>query len=242
MSNKFQLWVEDNNLSGNVQAYSSFANDNQRKNGFHPGDPASSIRMNTILRQASLINCAIMNALDPNDDSTDYLSSLSTLNGIVKSGLNKQKVLVGHANSVSALYTLLNNLITNSETDGSYTKTNVPLMIHITSTRTTMSNFTDGYTCVFKNNVYPTVNLSVSVWDTHSSIDMYAGISFSDNIFTFGNFHLNNGVIYKEVKGSYPDSVSGGVTFIGYTCEMSFENFSADVYYVGVNQNLNSDL
>ena len=87
--------------------------------------------------------------------------------------------MVDHANSVSDLYTLLTNLITNSETDGSYTKTNVPLMIHITSTRTTMSNFTDAYTCVFKNNVYPTVNLNVTVLDLHSSIDMYAGISFS---------------------------------------------------------------
>lgn len=77
MSTKFKIWVDDTNLD-NVQPYSAFVNDTQRSAGFQSGQPASSIRVNTALRQANLIACALMQLADPNG-TCDFRSSVDDI-------------------------------------------------------------------------------------------------------------------------------------------------------------------
>lgn len=74
MANKFKLWVEDENINA-TQTYNDFDSDTQRAGGFVGGTPASAIRVNTALRQANLIACALMDVVAPNDNTIDFRSS-----------------------------------------------------------------------------------------------------------------------------------------------------------------------
>ena len=80
MASKFQIWVDDSHLN-NVMDYSAFASDSQRQAGFTGGTPASSVRVNTALRQANLVACAMMNIVDPTGtkDFTAKVSDIQTL-------------------------------------------------------------------------------------------------------------------------------------------------------------------
>lgn len=60
----FYTWVDDANLTGNVQDDVTFASDSQRENGFQSGAVASSIRVNTALRQATLVTKALMESMN----------------------------------------------------------------------------------------------------------------------------------------------------------------------------------
>lgn len=80
MATRFGVWIDTPNTgeSGNVMSYSAFASDTQRASGFIAGTIASSVRMNTALRQATLVTAALMSSLD--DSSTlDMNSSLADL-------------------------------------------------------------------------------------------------------------------------------------------------------------------
>lgn len=59
----FYPWVDDANLSGNVMADATYEADSQRESGFQAGVAASAIRVNTALRQATLVTAALMNAM-----------------------------------------------------------------------------------------------------------------------------------------------------------------------------------
>lgn len=74
MANKFKLWVDDENINA-TQTYNDFDSDTQRAGGFVGGTPASAIRVNTALRQANLIACALMDVVAPNDNTIDFRSS-----------------------------------------------------------------------------------------------------------------------------------------------------------------------
>lgn len=80
MASKFQIWVDDSHLN-NVMDYSAFAYDGQRQAGFTGGTPASSVRVNTALRQANLVACAMMNIVDSTGtkDFTAKVSDIQTL-------------------------------------------------------------------------------------------------------------------------------------------------------------------
>lgn len=89
---KFKLWVEDANVSQNTQAYNTFVNDRQRESGFQAGEPASSIRVNTALRQSSLITVALMEVIAESDTTHDYTSTLASMKTLIKTGLKSVKV------------------------------------------------------------------------------------------------------------------------------------------------------
>lgn len=78
MANKFLNFVDDRNINA-TQSYEDFANDSQRKQGFKSGDPASSIRVNTALRQANLVAKALMDVVAPNNQSVDFRSKSSDI-------------------------------------------------------------------------------------------------------------------------------------------------------------------
>ena len=80
MANEFRPWIDDANVSdSNVQPGSTFIADSQRQNGFAAGQPASSTRVNTALREATLVATALVNLLG---QSADLFSAQSTLSEV----------------------------------------------------------------------------------------------------------------------------------------------------------------
>lgn len=78
----FYPWVDDANLSGNVMADATYEADSQRESGFQSGVAASAIRVNTALRQATLVTAALMNAMGLNTYSLqDSQSDIETALG-----------------------------------------------------------------------------------------------------------------------------------------------------------------
>lgn len=86
MPNKFLDWVDDSNIN-NTQTYEDFENDEQRKQGFKSGTAASSIRVNTALRQANLVANAIMDVVAPNDATLNFKSKRTDVATKIKAGL-----------------------------------------------------------------------------------------------------------------------------------------------------------
>lgn len=79
MAINFKEWLDILNVGQNVQAADVFATDDQRSKGFTAGQTASSIRVNSALRQSSLITVAFMNHLDSILALPSGLSLLSTV-------------------------------------------------------------------------------------------------------------------------------------------------------------------
>lgn len=80
MANEFKPWIDDENVSNsNVQPGVTFIADSQRKNGFEAGQPASSIRVNTALREATLVATALVNLLGQSADLFSAQTSLEDM-------------------------------------------------------------------------------------------------------------------------------------------------------------------
>ena len=85
MATRFSVWIDNPVTGTNIQSYSNFANDAQRKSGFSAGTPASSIRVNTALRETTLFTTGFMKAffdtstLDPSSTVAQMATALSDL-------------------------------------------------------------------------------------------------------------------------------------------------------------------
>ena len=85
MATRFSVWIDNPVTGTNIQSYSNFANDAQRKSGFTAGTPASSIRVNTALRETTLFTTGFMKAffdtstLDPSSTVAQMATALSNL-------------------------------------------------------------------------------------------------------------------------------------------------------------------
>ena len=85
MATRFSVWIDNPVTGTNIQSYSNFANDAQRKSGFSAGTPASSIRVNTALRETTLFTTGFMKAffdtstLDPSSTVAQVATALSNL-------------------------------------------------------------------------------------------------------------------------------------------------------------------
>ena len=80
MATRFSVWI-DTPISGtNVQSFTAFSNDEQRKAGFTANTPASSIRVNTALREATLFTTGFMKAFFDNStlDATSTVAQMAT--------------------------------------------------------------------------------------------------------------------------------------------------------------------
>lgn len=86
----FLVWVADANLSGNVMDVSSYSYDSQRLSGFQSGTAASAIRVNTALRQSTLVTMAIMNAMGLS--SLGYDDSSSDIEDAIEGFFNDRQV------------------------------------------------------------------------------------------------------------------------------------------------------
>lgn len=85
----FNTWVNDGNLD-TILSDAGFRDDSQRATGFISGTPASSIRVNSALRQANLVACALMDAIGITTDYTadSLVTARDTLSSHIKTELN----------------------------------------------------------------------------------------------------------------------------------------------------------
>lgn len=105
MANNFYVWCDD---TTNVQSSSTFGSDSERGTGFVPGTPARSIKINTALRQANLIACALTSVLFPDDNTLTVQSSRADVASLINTTLtNKIKATkvdnAGNADTVNNL-------------------------------------------------------------------------------------------------------------------------------------------
>lgn len=86
MATRFSVWI-DTPISGtNVQSFTAFSNDEQRKAGFAANTPASSIRVNTALRESTLFATGFMKAFFDNStlDATSTVAQMAAaLSGLI---------------------------------------------------------------------------------------------------------------------------------------------------------------
>lgn len=83
---KFKIWIDDDKVlpgdAGNVLASDVLDSDVQRINGFKSGTDVSSKRVNSILRQNSLVSKALMDL--SGNDTFDYNSTLENIKNAIK--------------------------------------------------------------------------------------------------------------------------------------------------------------
>lgn len=119
MATQFKVWIDspDDTTSGNVMSQSDFATDSQRTSGYASGQTISSKRLNTILRQTSLIMVALMDQFCPSSTVT-LMSSLATVktalgNAIAtKSSVDTLRTTVtSQGNQLSTLQNTVDNIV-----------------------------------------------------------------------------------------------------------------------------------
>lgn len=91
----FYVWIDEPTAGTNVMAENTFAADSQRENGFQAGQVASSIRMNTALRQSTLVTAALMKAMGL--DNLDYTEAESTVQTQIENKLSAMTVMANPA-------------------------------------------------------------------------------------------------------------------------------------------------
>ncbi len=84
MATKFKVWIDNPTEGTNIQSYADFASDAQRAAGFSAGNAASSIRVNSALRQANLVTAGLMQAVLPNSD-LDLTSTVDEVSSEINS-------------------------------------------------------------------------------------------------------------------------------------------------------------
>lgn len=106
MSTQYKVWIDspDDAASGNVMSQSDFAIDSQRTSGYASGQTVSAKRLNTILRQTSLITVALMDQFCPSSTTT-LMSSLAT----VKTALGNAIATKSSVTALSATVTAQGN-------------------------------------------------------------------------------------------------------------------------------------
>lgn len=82
MASKYKVWVDYANVSDNTLEF-----DSQQQTGFKGGTAASAKRVNTILRQNSLVVSALMGIVD-GEGTTDYSSPIANVQALMQSYFN----------------------------------------------------------------------------------------------------------------------------------------------------------
>ena len=102
MATRFSVWI-DTPISGtNVQSFTAFSNDEQRKAGFTANTPASSIRVNTALREATLFATGFMKAFFDNStlDATSTVAQMAAaLSGLIMTKSQVQNYVTEQINT-----------------------------------------------------------------------------------------------------------------------------------------------
>lgn len=85
MASKFNVWIDDSQVGSSNMI--DLTDDSQKKEGFKPGIAASSARVNTMLRETSLVSKALMNLVDSTGVAT-YASSVDVVQALIRSYFN----------------------------------------------------------------------------------------------------------------------------------------------------------
>lgn len=122
MATNFKIWVEtpdSSSANANVEAIASFDSSSQRINGWLAGNTVSSIKMNSILRQNSLVVAGLMEAFCGSNTTLSLLSTVSEVRAALLNGIaTKDSVTTVASNlatttaTISSLQTTTSNLQT----------------------------------------------------------------------------------------------------------------------------------
>lgn len=127
MATKFKVWI-DNLVEGtNIQSYSDFVSDSQRSIGFSVGNVASSIRVNSALRQANLVTAALMDAILPNSklDLTSSVDEVKLEIEEVFDSFASNQDIKNLSTKVDTVNTALENEITNRKDSDAILQTSI---------------------------------------------------------------------------------------------------------------------
>lgn len=214
MANKFKLWVEDANINA-TQTYNDFDSDTQRAGGFVGGTPASAIRVNTALRQANLIACALMDVVAPNDNTIDFRSSRADTATFLGSKLKAyigfsvdEKGVLKHGTNVVAQ----RKLVWSGDLTGTITERSQSMSIDITAAGIT-----------YKQN-------------THYEIQGYYVHQFSQN--TYKNYWQTNWYFDNGQKSPY--ARYGIAQIFGPYCKSDADSVFVDMSTCGINMSAKS--
>lgn len=134
MTTNFKVWIDtpvSTFGSVNVQTLSAFQNDTQRIIGWYAGDTISSIKMNSILRQNSLIIASLMEAFCSSNTTLSLLSSVAEVKAAMLDSIATKGSVSSLSSSVSSLSSTVGTL--NSS---------------VTSLQTSVTNLTNGTTAI----------------------------------------------------------------------------------------------
>jgi len=155
---RFSVWIDTPTAGSNVQDYSTFSGDFQRTNGFALGGIASSIRVNSALRQANLVAVALVNSIIPNTqlDLTSSVGSLTSEFSTYFSSLATQSFVTGITGTPTGS-TLKDDINTLSSNVSSLQE----IFTGVLSAGSTAITITDGNTSKIKANSAISIYTSV---------------------------------------------------------------------------------
>ena len=106
MATKLNVWIETPQSGKNVQAQDVFAADDQRIDGFQAGKPASSMRVNSMLRQSSILTVGFAEYLSTvNASAWENITLLSTVAQVNTAIKNSFKTIETNTLSQAKSYT-----------------------------------------------------------------------------------------------------------------------------------------
>ena len=178
MASKFNVWIDDGQVTGSNTL--SLTDDSQKKVGFKAGTAASSQRVNTILRETSLVSTALMNIFDSNGTCT-YASPLSAVQALMSSYFNgfvpSTRKVAGKSLSTDVslgkLTVKLNDVQQGDAYDGTIDKEINLTEVMLLSTGQTVTGF-KTFTKKVKFSAGMTSNESLQIVDTSNNETRYS--------------------------------------------------------------------
>lgn len=178
MASKFNVWIDDGQVTGSNTL--SLTDDSQKKVGFKAGTAASSQRVNTILRETSLVSTALMNIFDSNGTCT-YASPLSAVQALMSSYFNgfvpSTRKVAGKSLaadvSLGKLTVKLNDVQQGDAYDGTVDKEINLTEVMLLSTGQTVTGF-KTFTKKVKFSAGMTSNESLQIVDTSNNETRYS--------------------------------------------------------------------
>lgn len=244
-NNNFHVWCED---TSNVENSSTFENDGERASGFIPGTGAKSLKVNTALRQANLISCALTDVLIPSG-TTNITSDREDVADELSEGLTdfiKDTSIVGryHKN-----YNLLSNFstIATKVKNNEIQLLNISILlsgVYLTPSDLFFTAFIDDIDDVTKieigsKNFHKIYGISSSYGSTHLGITgegkcsgklvltSSPSVPWSKATFLDGNYDFE--IVYDDTEDSYHLT---GNYLMSFACSASTSTGLSRIYYV----------
>lgn len=203
----FYTWIDTATAGTNVLSESNFSSDTQRASGFTAGTLASSIRVNTALRQSTLVTKALMDALELS--SYSYLDNDATMEAQVKTALQNLTLGTIKPNEVSSgLYPTLTSLTFGALTYLVPSGTSVVANPTLAGTENDLTGIQVGSTKYANHKVVAT-----TLWSGSQVASTGASITLSDNstnydslevYFADSTYQFDSVVKCRHYAGAFP--------------------------------------